>query len=94
MGQGESEQVQYEVQSAGGDKHIITLTIHGTNDAPVLSVTQTTPTTGTLTEIDLDTKDTHTFSVVSSTGQFGSLSVDPIRHLCLHGERFCGWDEL
>ncbi|GAM65596.1 probable RTX [Vibrio ishigakensis] len=77
MGQGESEQVQYEVQSAGGDKHIITLTIHGTNDAPVLSVTQTTPTTGTLTETDLDTKDTHTFSVVSSTGQFGSLSVDP-----------------
>ncbi|MFV8455990.1 VCBS domain-containing protein, partial [Vibrio owensii] len=77
LGQGESEQVQYEVQSAGGDKHIITLTIHGTNDDPVLSVTQTTPTTGTLTETDVDTKDTHTFSVVSSAGQFGSLSVDP-----------------
>ncbi|WP_394239610.1 VCBS domain-containing protein, partial [Vibrio astriarenae] len=77
LGQGESEQVQYEVQSAGGDKHIITLTIHGTNDDPVLSVTQTTPTTGTFTETDVDTNDTHTFSVVSSTGQFGSLSVDP-----------------
>ncbi|KAB1457060.1 VCBS domain-containing protein [Vibrio panuliri] len=37
LGQGETQQVQYEVQSLGGDKHIITLTIHGTNDAPVVS---------------------------------------------------------
>lgn len=37
LGQGESAQVQYEVQSAGGDKHTITLTIHGTNDDPTVS---------------------------------------------------------
>ncbi|MGI9887480.1 VCBS domain-containing protein [Vibrio chagasii] len=65
------------VHSVDGTLHDIQITIHGTNDAPVLSVTQTTPTTGTLTETDIDVKDTHTFSVVNSTGQFGSLSVDP-----------------
>ncbi|NOH78647.1 tandem-95 repeat protein [Vibrio sp. RE86] len=37
LAQGESKQVQYEVQSAGGDKHVITLTIHGTNDVPVVT---------------------------------------------------------
>ncbi|MFV8461761.1 VCBS domain-containing protein [Vibrio campbellii] len=65
------------VHSVDGTLHDIQITIHGTNDAPVLSVAQTTPTTGTLTETDVDVKDTHTFSVVNSTGQFGSLSVDP-----------------
>ncbi|CAH7475193.1 conserved hypothetical protein [Vibrio chagasii] len=65
------------VHSVDGTLHDIQITIHGTNDAPVLSVTQTTPTTGTLIETDVDVKDTHIFSVVSSTGQFGSLSVDP-----------------
>ncbi|EDK30593.1 VCBS repeat protein [Vibrionales bacterium SWAT-3] len=65
------------VHSVDGTLHDIQITIHGTNDTPVLSVTQTTPTTGTLTETDVDVKDTHTFSVVNSTGQFGSLSVDP-----------------
>ncbi|WP_417172427.1 VCBS domain-containing protein, partial [Vibrio alginolyticus] len=65
------------VHSVDGTLHDIQITIHGTNDAPVLSVTQTTPTTGTLTETDVDVKDTHTFSVVNSTGQFGTLSVDP-----------------
>ena len=65
------------VHSVDGTLHDIQITIHGTNDAPVLSVTQTTPTTGTLTETDVDVIDTHTFSVVNSTGQFGTLSVDP-----------------
>ncbi|WP_162184040.1 VCBS domain-containing protein [Vibrio owensii] len=65
------------VHSVDGTLHDIQITIHGTNDTPVLSVTQTTPTTGTLTETDIDVKDTHTFSVVNSPGQFGSLSVDP-----------------
>ncbi|MFA0114180.1 VCBS domain-containing protein [Vibrio sp. 10N.261.46.E11] len=71
------ETVQYEVLTQGGDKHIVTVSIHGTNDAPTLSVTQTTPTTGTLTETDVDVKDTHSFSVVNSSGQFGDLTVDP-----------------
>ncbi|WP_299141171.1 VCBS domain-containing protein [uncultured Vibrio sp.] len=74
---GQEEHVQYNVHTVGGDYHVIDIKIVGTNDAPVLSVTQTTPTTGTLTETDIDVRDTHTFSVVNSTGQFGSLSVDP-----------------
>ncbi|WED25381.1 VCBS domain-containing protein [Vibrio sp. DW001] len=77
LAEGEKHQVTYEVVSRGGDKHQIVITVVGTNDDPILSVTQTTPTTGTLTDTDVDVKDTHTFSVVSSTGQFGSLSVDP-----------------
>ncbi|WP_210448863.1 VCBS domain-containing protein [Vibrio crassostreae] len=71
------ETVQYEVLTQGGDKQIVTVSIHGSNDAPTLSVTQTTPTTGTLLETDVDVKDTHSFSVVNSSGQFGDLSVDP-----------------
>ncbi|WP_394140951.1 VCBS domain-containing protein [Vibrio chagasii] len=77
LGAGETLTDTVTIQSKDGTPHVITLTINGTNDAPVLSVTQTTPTTGTLTETDVDVKDTHTFSVVNSTGQFGSLSVDP-----------------
>ncbi|PMJ92777.1 VCBS domain-containing protein [Vibrio sp. 10N.261.55.A7] len=77
LAEGEKHQVTYEVFSRGGDKHQIVITVVGTNDEPFLSVTQITPTTGTLTETDVDANDTHTFSVVSSTGQFGSLSVDP-----------------
>ncbi|MGV2988222.1 VCBS domain-containing protein, partial [Vibrio sp. E150_011] len=65
------------IHSADGTAHSITINIHGANDDPVLSVTQTSPTTGTLTETDVDVKDTHSFSVVSPTGQFGDLSVDP-----------------
>ncbi|MCG9641219.1 VCBS domain-containing protein [Vibrio sp. Isolate34] len=77
LGAGETLTDTVTIQSKDGTPHVITLTINGTNDDPVLSVTQTTPTTGTLTETDVDVNDTHTFSVVSSTGQFGSLSVDP-----------------
>ncbi|MCZ4307521.1 VCBS domain-containing protein [Vibrio atlanticus] len=65
------------VNSKDGTSHIITVTIHGTNDAPILNVQQSSNVSGTLIETDLDTNDTHTFSIVSSTGQFGSLSVDP-----------------
>ncbi|WP_274883760.1 VCBS domain-containing protein [Vibrio harveyi] len=77
LGAGETLTDTVTIQSKDGTPHVITLTINGTNDDPVLSVTQTTPTTGTLTETDVDVNDTHTFSVVNSTGQFGSLSVDP-----------------
>jgi VCBS repeat-containing protein len=59
------------------DTQVIKIAVVGTNDDPVLSVTQTTPTTGTLTETDVDTGDTHTFSVASGAGQFGTLTVDP-----------------
>ncbi|WP_409586179.1 VCBS domain-containing protein [Vibrio rotiferianus] len=77
LGAGETLTDTVTIQSKDGTPHVITLTFNGTNDDPVLSVAQTTPTTGTLTETDVDVNDTHTFSVVNSTGQFGSLSVDP-----------------
>ncbi|MFA0254623.1 VCBS domain-containing protein [Vibrio breoganii] len=75
---GESFVEQVVVTSKDGSgTHTLQVTVNGTNDQPILGVTQTTPTTGTLTETDADVNDTHTFSVVSSAGQFGSLSVDP-----------------
>ncbi|MGL1040860.1 VCBS domain-containing protein, partial [Vibrio vulnificus] len=75
---GESFVEQVVVTSKDGSgTHTLQVTVNGTNDQPVLGVTQTTPTTGTLTETDVDVNDTHTFSVVSSTGHFGSLTVDP-----------------
>ncbi|PMG05340.1 hypothetical protein BCV08_05840, partial [Vibrio breoganii] len=77
LGQGQTDTETITVQSADGTHHDILITITGTNDAPILGVNQTSSTTGTLTETDVDVKDTHTFSVVSSAGQFGSLSVDP-----------------
>ena len=77
LGEGQTDTETITVQSADGTHHDIVVTITGTNDAPILGVNQTSSTTGTLTETDADVNDTHTFSVVSSAGQFGSLSVDP-----------------
>ncbi|MCK8069964.1 VCBS domain-containing protein [Vibrio sp. 1CM23M] len=77
LGEGQTDTETITVQSADGTHHDIVVTITGTNDAPILGVNQTSSTTGTLTETDVDVNDTHTFSVVSSAGQFGSLSVDP-----------------
>ncbi|WP_061040144.1 VCBS domain-containing protein [Vibrio coralliirubri] len=77
LGEGQTDTETITVQSADGTHHDIVVTITGTNDAPILGVNQTSSTAGTLTETDVDVNDTHTFSVVSSAGQFGSLSVDP-----------------
>ncbi|MFS1473811.1 VCBS domain-containing protein [Vibrio lentus] len=77
LGEGKTDTETITVQSADGTHHDIVVTITGTNDAPILGVNQTSSTTGTLTETDADVTDSHTFSVVSSAGQFGSLSVDP-----------------
>ncbi|MCK5915779.1 MAG: VCBS domain-containing protein, partial [Deltaproteobacteria bacterium] len=55
----------------------IEVTITGTNDAPALSVNQTTNTTGTLTETDVDTSDTHTFDTTNGAGHYGTLDVNP-----------------
>ncbi|WP_228012879.1 VCBS domain-containing protein, partial [Vibrio sp. OPT18] len=77
LAEGETAIDTVTIHSVDGTSHEIQITITGTNDAPILGVNQTSSTTGTLTETDVDVKDTHTFSVVSSTGQFGSLSVDP-----------------
>ncbi|TKF57692.1 tandem-95 repeat protein [Vibrio lentus] len=77
LGEGQTDTETITVQSADGTHHDIVVAITGTNDAPILGVNQTSSTAGTLTETDVDVNDTHMFSVVSSTGQFGSLSVDP-----------------
>ncbi|PTP78602.1 VCBS domain-containing protein [Vibrio splendidus] len=77
LGEGQTDTETITVQSADGTHHDIVVTITGTNDAPILGVNQTSSTAGTLTETDVDVNDTHMFSVVSSTGQFGSLSVGP-----------------
>ncbi|MEZ9265173.1 VCBS domain-containing protein, partial [Vibrio splendidus] len=77
LGEGQTDTETITVQSADGTHHDIVVTITGTNDAPILGVNQTSSTAGTLIETDVDVNDTHMFSVVSSTGQFGSLSVDP-----------------
>ncbi|WP_059020821.1 VCBS domain-containing protein [Vibrio coralliirubri] len=77
LAEGETAIDTVTIHSVDGTPHEIQITITGTNDAPILGVNQTSSTTGTLTEADVDVNDTHTFSIVSSTGQFGSLSVDP-----------------
>ncbi|MDP0561071.1 MAG: VCBS domain-containing protein [Candidatus Endonucleobacter sp. (ex Gigantidas childressi)] len=71
--------ISYAITDAAGNTATakLTTTITGTNDAPVLSVGQTTNITGTLTAVDLDTGDTHTFAVVHGAGSYGKLTVDP-----------------
>jgi VCBS repeat-containing protein len=64
------------VTSIDGTQKDVLVTIHGTNDNPVLSVNQTNNTTGILTETDVDTHDTHTFDTTNGAGHFGSLTVD------------------
>ncbi|WP_141347249.1 VCBS domain-containing protein, partial [Vibrio inusitatus] len=78
LGAGESFEEKIVVSSLDGSgTHTLTVTVFGTNDQPTLAVQQSTPTTGKLTETDVDTQDTHSFSVVTSHGQFGDLTVDP-----------------
>ncbi|MEO9494838.1 MAG: VCBS domain-containing protein [Vibrio splendidus] len=77
LGEHDTLQETVTVNTIDGTSKVIQITINGTNDAPILGVNQTSSTTGTLTETDVDVTDSHTFSVVSSAGQFGSLSVDP-----------------
>ncbi|WP_163132570.1 VCBS domain-containing protein [Agarivorans sp. Alg241-V36] len=79
VNQSETIVVTYNVTDGqgGNAQQTATLTVTGTNDAPMLGVSQASSTTGTLTETDADVTDSHTFSVVSSTGHFGSLTVNP-----------------
>jgi VCBS repeat-containing protein len=53
------------------------LTITSINDAPQIHVIPITPTTGTLSETDVDVGDTHSYQATISGGQFGQLMVDP-----------------
>jgi VCBS repeat-containing protein len=78
----------YEVHSADGTAHRIQITIHGTNDAPVLTAATASATedgsavTGRMSATDVDTGDTKAFSVGQPIAGFtmnsdGSWSFDP-----------------
>ncbi|KID12366.1 hypothetical protein P279_28775, partial [Rhodobacteraceae bacterium PD-2] len=82
---GESFTESWQVTSADGTTtSTITVTINGTNDDPVISgvatgaVTEdvTLSATGQLSQDDVDTSNTHVWTVEGSTGDYGTLTVD------------------
>ncbi|NNM40899.1 tandem-95 repeat protein [Vibrio plantisponsor] len=58
------------------DVQLLNILVTGTNDAPVLSIQPFDNTSGHLTEVDVDSSDTHQFSVVQSSGSYGDLIVN------------------
>ena len=72
--------------NGGTATQVITVTVIGTNDAPTISGTATggikedgpdTTVTGQLTQHDIDTNDTHTWSVNDGgKGEYGSFQID------------------
>ncbi|MAK64624.1 MAG: hypothetical protein CMF75_07800, partial [Maricaulis sp.] len=82
---GESFTESWQVTSADGTTtSTITVTINGTNDDPVITgvatgaVTEdvTLSATGQLSQDDVDTSNTHVWTVEGSTGDYGTLTVD------------------
>jgi VCBS repeat-containing protein len=55
----------------------MSIDVNAINDAPVLHITPVTPITGLLTNTDPDIGDVHHYSVASSIGRFGQLTLDP-----------------
>ncbi|WP_429761736.1 VCBS domain-containing protein [Vibrio wakamikoensis] len=55
----------------------MSIDVNAINDAPILHITPVTPITGQLTNTDPDIGDVHHYSVASSTGRFGQLTLDP-----------------
>ncbi|MCD2514675.1 VCBS domain-containing protein, partial [Comamonas endophytica] len=85
LGANETLTETFEVTTIDGTTAIVTVTIQGTNDIPVLSgeltgtVTEdgTQTANGQLSTSDVDANDTHSYAVVgSATGTYGSFSVD------------------
>ncbi|MDT3296640.1 VCBS domain-containing protein [Shewanella sp. SP2S2-6] len=85
---GESLTDTLTVQSADGTTHTITVTLQGTNDAPVLAAQTQAVTedgsqlTGHMLATDVDAGDTQTFSIANAVDGFtlnadGSYSFDP-----------------
>ncbi|MCT8864357.1 VCBS domain-containing protein [Shewanella xiamenensis] len=77
------------VQSVGGTTHTVTITLTGSNDAPVLTAQSQSVTedgsllTGQMVATDVDTGDSQTFSTSAQTAGFtlnadGSYSFEPI----------------
>ncbi|OWT67357.1 MULTISPECIES: retention module-containing protein, partial [unclassified Achromobacter] len=85
---GESMTESFTVRSADGATGTVTVTIQGTNDAPVIDAPSGSDTgsvtedaaqaaSGQFSKTDIDTTDTHTWSVVGSAkGTYGTFSVD------------------
>ncbi|WP_240798936.1 VCBS domain-containing protein [Vibrio sp. F13] len=82
---GQVEQVQYEVTTAGGDKQVITLYVHGTNDKPIISEViagahnidedAANATSGQIIISDVDHSDQHAVSIDSQhQPQYGSVT--------------------
>ncbi|MEZ9573769.1 VCBS domain-containing protein, partial [Vibrio sp. 10N.261.55.F4] len=82
---GQVEQVQYEVTTAGGDKQIITINVHGTNDKPTVSEViagahnidedAANATSGQIIISDVDHSDQHSVSIDSQhQPQYGSVT--------------------
>ena len=85
LGVGQTLTEKFTVASADGTTHTVTVTIQGTNDVPTIAGVHTGSVTedGTLTAVgklnvaDVDTSDTHTWSVQGPTkGAFGAIAVD------------------
>ncbi|OWT79852.1 hypothetical protein CEY04_00005, partial [Achromobacter sp. HZ28] len=88
LGLGESKTETFTVASADGTTSKVTITVQGTNDAPVInaptgstagSVTEdgTQTATGQFSKTDVDTNDTHTWTVDGNAkGTYGTFSVD------------------
>ncbi|WP_413698870.1 VCBS domain-containing protein [Psychromonas sp. KJ10-10] len=67
--------------NGGVDTETVTVTITGTNDAPILTVSdlatdEETTVSGTPSFTDIDLGDTHTFSVTAMPADQGSVSID------------------
>ena len=85
LGVGEKLVETFEVVTADGTKGTVTVTINGTNDAPTIGGVAagavkedgTTTVSGQLTKSDVDTNDTHTWSIANNgNGQYGKFTVD------------------
>ncbi|MFA0117704.1 VCBS domain-containing protein, partial [Vibrio breoganii] len=77
VNQSETIVVTYNVTDGqgGNAQQTATLTVTGTNDAPVLNVQQASHVTGTLVGTDVE-GDTLSYSTPSLSGQYGSLTLD------------------
>ncbi|MDK9716592.1 MAG: VCBS domain-containing protein [Trichlorobacter sp.] len=79
----------FEVHSADGTTHTVTVTITGSNDAPTVTSTAgsatgavtedaaTTTATGTLVATDVDAGAHLTWSIAQTAGTYGNLAIDP-----------------
>ncbi|GAD80215.1 beta strand repeat-containing protein, partial [Vibrio ezurae] len=75
------------VSKDGGTTQEVVVTVHGTNDVPVLTVLQNSTKSGQLHTTDIDVTDTHTYGILGGVasaqnivaqGIYGDLTVDTV----------------